>query len=197
LNVDDTERALAEGIRRRRADLGYSQRRLAAEMVAAGCGDWTGSTVANVERTDKRPRVLTIAELGALCAALHCSLDELLADEPDTVQRLRGQSPEAGSTGWNVDVIKAQRDAQLADLRVRLAESLGVTVDRVDEMARDLWPEHDDVLAVRDAALLDDPPGDSRDRAKRLGHATRAIREELLGFLRDQELPAPGVSDQL
>jgi hypothetical protein len=119
-----------------------------------------------------------------------------VAAEPGTMERLSGQSREAETAGWNVEVYQAQRDAHLMELRERLADSLGVPEWRLDQMVRDLWPEHRDVLAVRDAMVADDPPGDSRDRAKRLGHATRAIREQLFTYMSELELPAPGDWDQ-
>lgn len=181
---DTTAQTLARNIRRRRTELGYSQRRLAAEMVAAGCADWVGSTVANAERLDK-PRVLTVEELGALCVALRCSLEELVPNE--LTDRLHGRSPEAETTAWSARVAVARREEIFTELRHRLAMSLGVIDDDVDRIADDLFGR--DVLDERDARLHGDPPDDPRDRAKRLGHVTRAIRDELAEYLDQQRLP--------
>lgn len=189
MNVDDTAgRSLARGVQARRKDLGFSQRRLAAEMVAAGCDTWTSSTVANVERQDK-PRALTVEELGALCVALRCSLEDLLRETPKLAERLRGKSHEQGTTTWSVKVSDAEREQIAGDLVSRLAESLSIYTVEVERIAADLYGRS--VIDERDSRLGDTPAGDPRDRAKRLGHFTRSIRDEMAEYLAEQELPAP------
>jgi transcriptional regulator with XRE-family HTH domain len=203
LNVDDTMgRKLARNIRRRRIELGMTQQRLAAEMTAAGCAGWTSSTVANTERQDK-PRALSVEELGGLCAALRCDIYALLKDMPETAARIRGRGyprrggrsygPQvpAGPRGtWALEAAAAERQERLDLLVYRLAKSLGVQEWEVGEAAGERYGR--DVLAERDARLAGEPPGDPRDRSKRLGHATRAIRAELADYLDDQRLPEPG-----
>lgn len=188
--ANDTARALAAGVRRLRQQQGLTQRQVAAEMVAAGCRDWTAATVANAERLDK-PRALAVGEIAGLCVALRCSIDALLADSPAALERLYGQWGEAvGTPEWTVAVADARRHEVLADLVSRLAGALGVTDSDVHRIARDLYGR--DVLVERDARVAGAPPGDPRDRARRLGHATRAIRDELAEYLAGQDLdPEP------
>jgi transcriptional regulator with XRE-family HTH domain len=195
MNVNDTNstaRALAAGVRRRRRQLGLTQRQLAAEMVAAGCREWTGATVANTERSDK-PRALNVTEIGALCSALQCGLDVLLENSPAVLRRLRGWSPEAERDDeWAATAADARRTELLGDLEHRLAASLGIdagNVARVTRAAQDLYGR--DVLAERDSRLAGAVPGDPRDRAKRLGHATRDIRRELADYLAETDLGTP------
>lgn len=153
-------------------------------MVAAGCTEWTGSTVANVERQDK-PRAVTVEELAALCTALRCSLDDLLRELPQVAERLQGKSREQATSTWAVTVSEAERERIAFDLTARLARSLGIPDVDVDMIAADLYGHS--VLEERDSRLRGTPPGDPRDRAKRLGHVTREIREDMAEYLK--ELP--------
>lgn len=180
--------ALAAGVRRQRKRRGLTQRQLAAEMVAAGCREWTSTTVANTERLDK-PRALSVTEVAALCVALQCDLDDLLADSPSALERLHGLSHEAGTPDWTVAVAAARRQEVLDDLEGRLAASFGITTTDVARIAQDLYGHN--VLVERDARLAGTPAGDPRDRAKRLGHATREIQRDLAIYREEHDLGGP------
>jgi transcriptional regulator with XRE-family HTH domain len=175
-----TERRLAQNVRARRTEIGLSQQRLAAVMVAAGCAGWTASTVANVERLDK-PRAVSVDELAALCVGLRCSLEDLLAGMPEISDRMRGRSKEAEGTSWSVQVTVAQLDEIRHDLEERLAKSLGVHADDVQRIALDLFER--DVLAERDARMREETPDNALSRAKYLGHITRNIRADMKTYL--------------
>lgn len=182
--LDETTRALSAGVRRRRQELGMTQRQLAAEMVAAGCRSWTSTTVANTERADK-PRALSVNEVTALCVALSCDIDELLRDHPAALERLYGRSGEARSADYAVAAAAARRSELLADLVNRLATALNVAYADVERIAQDLYGH--DVLVERDARLAGTPADDPRDRARRLGHVTREIRRDLATYLSEQD----------
>lgn len=81
--ADAVSLALRQGIRAERARRGISQVELSRRM------GWSRQTASNVETG---VRSVLAHELPALCGALGCTLDRLLADAPEDARRKLGLS---------------------------------------------------------------------------------------------------------
>jgi transcriptional regulator with XRE-family HTH domain len=183
---NEVAQLVGANVRRLRMAADLSQSQLAARMVAAGCPDWTGNTVAGVERPDK-PRALSVDELTALCAALSCSVEALLAGDSERQSRVMGRSSIAASTNFAALELKARQDAARRALDEHLGSVVSMPSWRVAEESFVVWGR--DAWSEREARLTDsENPFDFRtaSRTQRLGHITREMARELGDYFAQQ-----------
>lgn len=123
--VAEVPTEVAETVRARRRELGWSQDALAARMRALGMAAWHQTTVAKIERPDQggRYRVLTLPEAVALALALGLSdVQQLLGSDSAVPPALFVHAQQRGVE---------EMHSAIASLREQLTRSLPSTdVDR-------------------------------------------------------------------
>lgn len=180
--------SIGNNVARIRAELGWSQRDLAAALAANGPG-WTRQTVGMLEVRGVRAERLQ--DLVQLCETLQVPLSDLL--EGDTQVDFRhGRSVGLAWLRRTLDGQYAERpstetEQQLAsgigeddrDETARMAKAFGVTVDVLQGATRELSGQ-DSPTRLRDFLAQLEPSMSRNEARARRGHATRRMKRELV-----------------
>jgi transcriptional regulator with XRE-family HTH domain len=155
----ELERLVGRNVRRRREALGWSQTDLADKLRALGIVPGGQASVAALETGKRRPRLL---DLAACCAALGCSMADLLegADAADRWQA------EALAGVWKPDPAEQARlDAETRRLaEEREDQALAVTL--LAHLSRQGWTGDQDADDLRTLVR------------QRYGRSLRELRDE-------------------